>query len=110
MWSVARIHSILNNPIYLGLVPHHNQLYTGEHEALISQETWDSVHEILRQNNGRREKQHRHRHSAVLSSLIRCGECKSAMTTTYTEKHRKRAFRTLCCQDRFSFQSCPVHC
>lgn len=110
MWSVARIHSILNNPIYLGLIPHHNQLYTGEHEALISQETWDSVHEILRQNNGRREKQHRHRHSAVLSSLIRCGECKSAMTTTYTEKHRKRYFYYCCLQTmKYPDMKCPNH-
>ena len=81
----------------MGLIPHHNQMYPGEHEALISQETWDAVHEILRQNNGKREKLHRHRNTAILGSLIRCAECKSAMTTTYTDKHRKRFFITAAC-------------
>ena len=32
----------------------------------------------------------------MLSSLIRCGECKATMTTTYTDKHRKRYFYYSC--------------
>jgi len=109
-WSVARVHNILNNPIYLGLIPHHNQMYPGEHEALISQETWDAVHEILRQNNGKREKLHRHRNTAILGSLIRCAECKSAMTTTYTDKHRKRYFYYCCLRSlKYPDMKCSNH-
>lgn len=109
-WSTARIHNILNNPIYIGMIPHRSKMYQGEHEALISQETWDSVHEILHQNNGKREKRHRHRNSAVLSSLIRCAECKSSMTTTYTDKHRKRYFYYCCLRSmKYPDMKCANH-
>ena len=110
LWSVARVHNILNNPIYLGLIPHHNKMYPGEHDALVSQETWDAVHEILRQNNGKREKLHRHRNTAVLSSLIRCAGCKSAMTTTYTDKHHKRYFYYCCLRSlKYPDMKCENH-
>lgn len=110
MWSWAGVNRILNNPLYIGLIPYHKQMFPGEHEALITQETWDAVHALLYQNYGKKEKKHRHRKSAMLGSLIRCGECNSAMTTIYTDKHRTRYYY-YCCQHSLKYpdMKCSSH-
>ena len=40
------IKRLLKNPIYLGKVKHKNELYEGQHPAIIDQETFDKVAEI----------------------------------------------------------------
>ena len=110
MWSGSGVNRILSNPLYIGLIPYHKQMFPGEHEALITQETWDAVHALLHQNNGIRKKHLRHRKSAMLSSLLRCGECNSSMTTIYTDKHRTRYYY-YCCQHSLKYpdMKCSNH-
>jgi len=44
------LHATLTNVLYTGMVDHKGVLYTGEHDRIIDQDTWDRVHEILRRN------------------------------------------------------------
>src|SRR5690606_31925498 len=55
-WGVARgggpvsngmLHHILKNPTYVGRVPHNDDSYPGEHEAIVDQETWDAVQALV---------------------------------------------------------------
>jgi site-specific DNA recombinase len=49
------LYLILQNPIYLGEVRHRNDVYRGEHEAIIQRDLWDGVQAKLRSaNQGRR--------------------------------------------------------
>jgi len=46
--DTLHLHKILTNPIYTGKIHHKGQLYEGEHEAIIPQETWDAVQAQLK--------------------------------------------------------------
>lgn len=48
---------ILTNPIYLGKVRHGDEIYEGEHDAIIEPSVWEAVQQKLaKQNNGKRKK------------------------------------------------------
>lgn len=43
----AAIYRILRNPLYIGMVQHKDQLYQGQHEAIIDRKTWDKAQRRL---------------------------------------------------------------
>lgn len=49
-FSKGNLYKILSNKIYEGKVKHKENVYNGEHEALIDSEVFDSIQNILRQN------------------------------------------------------------
>jgi hypothetical protein len=54
-YSRGALYEILKNRIYRGEIAHRNQVYPGEHEAIVPQELWDRVQVQLRSDNqGRR--------------------------------------------------------
>lgn len=97
-WHVTSIRVILNNPVYLGKTVFgrtktkgffdKTRVHTGEedwivvegtHEALISQELWDTVHQMMkakRRENTREEIQ-------PFAGLVKCANCGSALNVTY---------------------------
>jgi site-specific DNA recombinase len=79
----GRIHKILTNPAYLGKVRHHDQVYEGEHEAIIDRETFDRTQERLRFNGRTGGAAINTKHHALLSGLVRCKACGCAMTHHY---------------------------
>lgn len=46
----GNLYHLLSSPIYIGKVSHKDQIYDGQHEAIIDQDTWDKVQSKLRQN------------------------------------------------------------
>ena len=42
-WSRGQIYSILKNPIYIGQIPHRDQLYEGRHPPIVNRDLWDRV-------------------------------------------------------------------
>ena len=53
LFTTASIRGILHNPFYAGVVSHRGKLLPGKHEALISQQTFDTVQDLMRKNSGR---------------------------------------------------------
>ncbi|HEY2392375.1 MAG TPA: recombinase family protein [Candidatus Angelobacter sp.] len=51
VYSRGALYCLLQNPIYLGKIPHRDSMYAGEHPAIIPQELWDKVQHRLRTNN-----------------------------------------------------------
>ncbi len=43
----AAIYKILHNPLYIGMVQHKDQLYEGQHEAIIDKKTWDKAQRLI---------------------------------------------------------------
>ncbi|MFN4140289.1 recombinase family protein [Aestuariivirga sp.] len=79
------IYKLINNRVYLGEAVHKGSSYPGEHEAIISQDLWDSVHAILKESPRARGAKNRVGTHALLKGIIFAANG-TAMTPTSTRK------------------------
>lgn len=90
-WGRSTIWSILTNPIYAGLIQVDGEYRKGSHEPIIPMRDFEKVQLRLR------EKQNTPPRSSmspnILVGLVKCGNCKSAMTTA---KGKKRYYYYAC--------------
>jgi DNA invertase Pin-like site-specific DNA recombinase len=108
-WHKGNMVKLLHNPIYIGLVRHHDQTYPGEQEAIIDQSLWNDVQAALAGNSRQRDDAARGRQPALLKGLLRCGHCDAPMGLTFT-RGDGRTYRYYTCH-RTANQSatdCPV--
>ena len=82
------IYKVLNNRAYLGKVVHKGNIYAGEHQAIVPQEMWDSVHAVLQESPRARANQNRSQTPALLRGLI-FGPDGRALSPTHTRKRGK---------------------
>ena len=75
--SRSRIHKMLRNPYYVGLVHYDGAQYPGRHEALISMSTFEAVQEVLDRRTDGKEKPVARTH--YLKGILCCGLCGSRM-------------------------------
>ncbi len=108
-WNKNHIYRLLNNPIYIGEVVHKEKIFPGEHEPIISQELWDKVHEIFKENSRSRGAKTRSKTHGILRGVIKCGNCGGSMGLTYTRK-KERIYRYYQCiqASKNGYDSCPV--
>jgi hypothetical protein len=102
------LYRLLNNRTYLGEVTHQGKVYPGEHQAIVPQELWDSVHDILRESPRVRANQNRRQTPALLRGLI-FGPDGRAMSPTHTRR-RGRLYRYYVSQAvlKGTADDCPV--
>jgi DNA invertase Pin-like site-specific DNA recombinase len=76
---------LLQNPVFAGKVRHRGELFNGEHEAIVDQETWNKVQQLFATN--RRERLHgtRVRSPSLLTGVI-ADEDDRPMTPVFTTK------------------------
>ena len=85
-WSKSALDQILRNPIYSGYVRFNEQLYKGDHAAIVEETLFQKVLSV------RRDRSHSTttlKRVFLLKGLIRCSECGSWMTPHYTQKKSK---------------------
>jgi site-specific DNA recombinase len=85
-WSKSALDQILRNPIYSGYVRFNEQIYKGEHAAIVEESLFQKVQSV------RRDRSHSTttlKRVFLLKGLIRCSECGSWMTPHYTQKKSK---------------------
>ncbi|MCL4209632.1 MAG: recombinase family protein [Phycisphaeraceae bacterium] len=106
----CRLHALLTNATYIGLVRHHDQVFDGEHEAIISKDVWDRVQLRLEQQR-RSGGGHvaRNTSGALLKGLVQCAHCGGAMAHSFTTRGttRYRYYTCLAAQKR-GWQACPT--
>ena len=100
-WHASTIRSILNNPVYLGKAvfgrtrtkgffdkrreetPEKDWIvYNNAHQAIISEELWDTVHQMMkakRRPNAKGELQ-------PFAGLVKCADCGSSLNVSYDAK------------------------
>ncbi|GLQ22574.1 hypothetical protein GCM10007853_04480 [Algimonas ampicilliniresistens] len=66
----GHIYTILKNPIYVGKIVHKGEVYDGEHDAIIDQETWDRTQALLRENAPNRMRRRYTKTTALLAGLL----------------------------------------
>lgn len=103
-WHATSIRAILNNPVYLGQTTFGRTKVKGRtkkkkiatdesewivventHEPLIDQDTWDLVHDIMK--NRRRET--KRGEVQMFAGLVKCADCGSALNVSYNSKKQK---------------------
>jgi len=98
-WVAKQFHRVLTQPIYIGMVRHKEELFEGEHDAIIPQELWDKVQTKLRENQPgfHRIEGHSNENAIRQTKLIHPlkGFVETvdgfALTPTYTNKSSSRA-------------------
>ncbi len=102
------IYRALANPLYIGKVHHKGQEYDGEHEAIISQDLWKKVQQVLSENR-RAHGFTKHKMESPFKGLLKCGYCGGALGITYTKKKGRRYTYYKCIKDdNRAVSSCPL--
>ena len=95
-FTPAYIYAVLQNPVYIGLVRHHDKTYPGEQQGIIEQKTWDAVRLLLKENlrfDGRRQKR-----PAPLRGLVFCGCCGGLMKESFSKRLPGKRYRYFICE------------
>ena len=70
-YQKSTLRKLLNNKMYLGLVHHQGEWYTGQHTPVLDQTVWDKTQAIFNTNRANRCTESRWRHSpAFLRGLV----------------------------------------
>jgi len=103
------LYRLLTNVTYTGKVRYQNEVYAGEHPALVPLETWQRVQDQLQNNRGSVRGRVDNRSGALLQGLLYCTACACAMTPTSSKHGGKRYRYYLCCgAHRRGRPSCPA--
>ncbi len=85
-WGKMTIDYILRNPTYQGKVHFNDQVFQGEHEAIVEEGLFHKVQSMTREHSRAETKIQR---IFLLKGLLKCSVCDSVMTPHYTQKRRK---------------------
>lgn len=107
--SKSYLYKMLKNPIYVGDISHKGKVYPGQHQGIISRDTWDRARDLMQESPRMRKKGKSCQSAALLRGFAACGGCQSTMSPTSTRKKGKlyryyagSKYLTLKCAD------CPV--
>jgi site-specific DNA recombinase len=106
----ATLYMLLTNPMLTGKIKHNGELYEGEHEAIIDQETFDQVQHQLSLNGRTGGAEVRNKYGAILKGLLRCKCCEAAMCHTFSGSSKKAFHRYYRCSRAIKSgrQACTV--
>ncbi len=106
------LHNLLTNPLYIGKIRHHKEVYEGEHEGIIENAVFEKVQRILRQNSRAGNKllfqPTAKKNGGILNGILRCKSCGCGMSHSYSKKQTKR-YRYYVCQNAQNrgWSNCP---
>lgn len=88
-FSRGHLYRILSNPVYLGQISHRDKVYPGQHPAIIDQDKWDAVKQLLSENQ-----QGHQQHSSTPSDSLLTGfvfdEQGRRLIPSHSQKRTKR--------------------
>lgn len=105
----CHLHGILTNLLYAGKVRHKEEVYAGEHEAIIPDDLFQRVRAQLQKNRNAGNVELRNRHGALLRRLLYCKACGRAMVHTFACRGHKR-YRYYTCSNviKNGRRKCPT--
>lgn len=87
-FDTVMVATALRNCVYVGRVPLKNESFKGVHEPIVSKELWDKVTARLKTVEVKPKAERRVSSPALLTGLVRCGQCGDALSYTWTSKSR----------------------
>ncbi|WP_197532948.1 recombinase family protein [Symmachiella macrocystis] len=103
------LHKQLTNVAFIGQVRHKEAVYEGEHEAIVDQEIFRRVQELLRKNHRNGGRDVRNRFGALLKGLLHCAPCGCRMTPSHVVKNKTKRYRYYVCTNaqKRGYGECP---
>jgi len=100
---------LLTNVLYLGRITYKDEVFEGEHPAIVDAEIFRRVQALLHRNGQSGGKHVRNRYGALLKGLLYCRPCGCAMMHTYTTKKNGRRYRYYVCLNaqKRGWHTCP---
>ncbi len=86
------LYYLLQNPIYIGKITWRGQYLPGVHEPIITEDLFLAAQDCIKE----KPKKRRLYKEYILSSLVKCSECKSGMTNSFTNKKKRQYFYYRC--------------
>lgn len=97
VWSYRTVKVILTNPVYVGKNQFKDEVYEGEHEPILSEETFNLAQIMMDKKRRESDNPRPFESKYMLSGLIRCGECGAPMMSMLgkikLDGTRKRYYR-----------------
>jgi site-specific DNA recombinase len=105
----CKLHAMLTNVLYVGQVRHKDEVFPGEHEAIVPEDLYKRVQSQLLKNRGAGNVELRNRHGALLRRLLYCKACGCAMVHTFANRGSKR-YRYYTCSNAIKSgrRKCPT--
>jgi site-specific DNA recombinase len=94
----TQLHQLLRNVTYIGKIAYRDEVHEGEHVGIVEEVVFESVQQLLRDNQQHACSEKRNKHGALLRGLLRCATCNCAMSHTFTTKGQRR-YRYYLCQN-----------
>jgi len=95
-WDAANLRRVLKDPIYIGKIKLGDEVFPGEHKAIVPRELFNRVQAARKNNRSNGGSSARNRNGALLRGLLRCKPCDSGMVHTWTKK-KGRLYRYYTC-------------
>jgi DNA invertase Pin-like site-specific DNA recombinase len=89
IFSRGALYKILNNPLYMGKVRHKEQIYEGQHPAILDIQVWKQTQTILRLNHYESTHQTQAKERSPLTGLL-FDDRGHRMTPSHSKKGTKR--------------------
>lgn len=74
-WSDSVVRSCLRTPVYTGRISYKGETYSGRHEAIIDDETFNRMQGFLSERDLSKFPKHPFKRTSLLGGLIFCGNC-----------------------------------
>jgi site-specific DNA recombinase len=91
------LHSLLCNPVYIGMVRHKAEVYPGEHEAIVEKGLFEQVQNLMQKNARCGGPLVRNKYGALLRGLMFCKGCDRTMVHTFCNKGGRLKYRYYTC-------------
>jgi site-specific DNA recombinase len=88
-YSRGALYLLLKNRVYVGDIPHKDQVYPGNHEAIVPRDLWDAVQSQLETNREERRLGGRSKEASLLAGMVIDGEGQR-LTPSHTVKAGRR--------------------
>jgi site-specific DNA recombinase len=103
-WHQGTITNYLSNPLYAGRIRLNDDVYDGQHEAIIDPATWDKVDQLrrsLRRTSGKNAGRYPTGSHLFRKGHLRCGRCGEAMqAVTKPTRTPGRLYEVYACYGR----------
>lgn len=100
---------IIKNILYTGKVKYHNELYDGQHEAIVAMEDFEKAQSILNTNRRERRYPEKETINGLLNGLLHCKGCNRSMFAIYTKKKGCKYLYYLCANaQKRGYEACPT--
>jgi site-specific DNA recombinase len=108
-WDRKTLSNTLRDVTYIAQIRLGDEVFKGEHRAIVPRALFDKVQRLLDKNLRDRGATARNKHGALLRGLLRCSSCDAAMTFAPVKKSdRVYRYYRCCASNRNGDGTCPT--